>query len=71
MFDLITSAVGSIGSAISGGFQWGLAKLGLNNRASMKDNAVAARDEGTKTKVESDLQDKDDSKIVSDLDPGA
>jgi hypothetical protein len=69
MLELIGGIVSSLGSAISGGFTWSMTKLGLNNRAAMKDNAIAARDEGTKQQVEKDFRAPDPTKLEGDLDP--
>jgi hypothetical protein len=71
MVDAIANALSGVGSAIAGAFSWSLAKLGLNNRPAMKDNAIAARDEATKQQVEKDFQQTDPAKLESDLDPGA
>ena len=65
----ILSALSGLGSAISGAFSWSLAKLGLNNRAAMKDNAIAARDEATKEQVEKNFRDSDPADLEKDLDP--
>jgi hypothetical protein len=65
----IMAALSGIGSAISGGFTWSLAKLGLYNRPAMRDNAIAARDEATKQQVETDFQKPDPTKFEQDLDP--
>jgi hypothetical protein len=69
MFDSIMAGLSGIGSAISGAYSWSLAKLGLNNRAAMKDNAIAQRDETTKQKVETDFQKPDPTNLEGDLEP--
>jgi hypothetical protein len=69
MFDAITGLLSGISSAISGGFSWAMAKLSLNNRPVIKDNAIAARDEATKETVEKDFQQTDPTKLEGDLDP--
>ena len=65
----IVDLLSGLASAISGGYQWSLAKLGLNNRPAMKDNAIGARDEATKEKVEADFQNADPTKFEEDINP--